>query len=257
MPSRPDLVFKDTEWRGWRCWLGTSNPTKTQRFLRFEEALAAARSLGLRTQAEWRLWCAGNARPSSMPPDPQKAYRHAGWKGWGHWLGTWDPHASGFLPFREGLVVARSLGLKTQREWNLWCRSSSRVPTVPCNPHTCYKNHGWQGFSHWLGRPDAVARAPTGGGKLPASTSAASAAAGKPRRASAPAEDTSDDGHEEEDLYTDVGPVVWAPWGKSKGKATNSARPLSPSPSLPFLLPPPTPCVLPRCLSQRTRRSIE
>ena len=55
------------------------------------------------------------------------------------------------LRFDEALAFAQSLGLASQTEWYAWCKEGRRPPNVPFNPHTTYKDGGWQGWVHWLG----------------------------------------------------------------------------------------------------------
>ena len=54
----------------------------------FAEALAYARTLRLTSQKEWRLWSGSGLRPGNLPAAPDKAYKHAGWQGFAHWLGV-------------------------------------------------------------------------------------------------------------------------------------------------------------------------
>ena len=56
-----------------------------------------------------------------------------------------------FLPFGEALAVAHSLGLASRTEWNVWYKGGMRPPNVPPRPDHIYKDHGWQGWGHWLG----------------------------------------------------------------------------------------------------------
>ena len=94
-------------------------------------------------------------RPGNVPADPHKVYKDHGWQGWGHWLGTGNQvggqHAGQFLPFAEALRVARSLGLANQFEWRVWSKEGLRPGNVPADPAKVYRDHGWQGWSHWLG----------------------------------------------------------------------------------------------------------
>ena len=59
-----------------------------------------------------------------------------------------------FLPFKEALAVARSLGLANRFEWRAWCKDGRRPPNVPSNPERTYKDGGWQGWGYWLGTGD-------------------------------------------------------------------------------------------------------
>ena len=52
------------------------------------EALAMARSLNLANQSEWDAWKRSGARQSDLPGRPDLIYKHDGWQGLAHWLGT-------------------------------------------------------------------------------------------------------------------------------------------------------------------------
>ena len=150
VPSAPNEVYRDHGWQGWGHWLGSSN-LKTKLFLPFKEALVVARSLGLASKIEWHVWSKEGLRPANVPSLPNQVYKDHGWQGWGHWLGTGNQNSKEFLPFAEALAVARSLGLASQKEWKVWSKEGLRPANVPANPSRVYKDHGWQGWGHWLG----------------------------------------------------------------------------------------------------------
>ena len=150
VPANPNRVYNDHGWQGWGHWLGSSNHM-TKLFLPFDEALDVARSLGLASTKEWRAWCKEGLRPANVPADPGVVYKHHGWQGWGHWLGSSNLQTKLFLPFKEALAVARSLGLPGRMEWMVWSKEGLRPPNVPSDPSKVYKDHGWQGWGHWLG----------------------------------------------------------------------------------------------------------
>ena len=58
------------------------------KFLPYDEALAVAQSLGLANRKEWKVWSKEGMRPANVPSHPDRTYKHGGWQGWGHWLGT-------------------------------------------------------------------------------------------------------------------------------------------------------------------------
>ena len=158
VPSHPDLTYKDSGWQGWGHWLGSGNrynKDECKRFLPFDEALAAAQSLGLASSTEWKVWCKAGTRPPNVPPHPNATYKDGGWQGWGHWLGTGNQSNKAkqaqFLPFDGALAVARSLNLANTFEWQQWCKEGMCPPNVPSHPHRTYKDGGWQGWVHWLG----------------------------------------------------------------------------------------------------------
>ena len=152
VPSNPSQAYKGAGWQGWGHWLGTGNQ-HTKEFLPFGEALAVARSLELSSRMEWKVWCREGLRPLEVPSDPPRVYKDHGWQGWGHWLGTGNQGnpTVPFLPFAEALVVAQSLNLASSKEWRVWCKEGLRPLNVPFHPNTVYKDHGWQGWGHWLG----------------------------------------------------------------------------------------------------------
>ena len=170
--SNPHKFYKDGGWQGWGHWLGTGNVNSANKeFLPFEEALAAARSLGLANKKEWEVWRKSGARPPNVPSAPDRIYKDHGWQGLGHWLGTGNQqgnqHAKAFLPFNEALVVARSLRLTTSNEWRAWSKSGARPTNVPSKPSEAYKDYGWQGLKHWLGTPPDTAAPRTSSSDTP------------------------------------------------------------------------------------------
>jgi hypothetical protein len=54
----------------------------------FVEARAFARKLQISTQQQWHQWAKSAERPSDIPSNPQRTYRHNGWTKWGEWLGN-------------------------------------------------------------------------------------------------------------------------------------------------------------------------
>ena len=125
----------------------------SKRFLPFEKAALYACSLGLKNTHAWEAWRKTDARPPNVPTNPDTVYKHVGWQGWGHWLGTGNVkkgHNAVFLAFLEAREHARSLELKGRKEWVLWCKTGVRPPNVPAAPDQIYKHTGWQGWGHWL-----------------------------------------------------------------------------------------------------------
>ena len=129
-------------------------------FLPFKKALLYARSFQLNIVKAWRAWSKTGARPANIPSDPTTVYKHDGWQGWGHWLGTGAvAHKDKlFLPFKKALLHARSLKLKTLRAWRAWLMTGARPEQVPSRPDTVYKRDGWQGWGHWLGTGNVASK---------------------------------------------------------------------------------------------------
>ena len=124
---------------------------KGKQFIPFKKALLYARNLKLNNEKEWKAWCKSGDRPTNIPSNPHTTYKHAGWQGHGHWLGTGNLHTKEFLPFKEALLYARSLKLKGRKEWRLLSKSGAWPANVPSHPESTYKRDGWEGYGHWLG----------------------------------------------------------------------------------------------------------
>jgi superfamily II DNA or RNA helicase len=59
-------------------------------------------------------------------------------------------------PFEEARAFARSLGLKSQKEWNAYCRSGKKPADIPSNPEKIYAK--WAGSVDWLGAGKRIGR---------------------------------------------------------------------------------------------------
>ena len=155
IPSSPDKYYAHDGWQGFGHWLGTGAVApQNQKFLPFKKALLHAGSLKLNTTMDWVQWCKSSARPAKLPTAPDRTYKHDGWQGYGHWLGTGNVGVKKdqqFLPFKKALLYARSLKLKNQTEWQVWRTTGARPANVPSAPDLMYKHDGWQGWGHWLG----------------------------------------------------------------------------------------------------------
>ena len=93
IPSAPNLAYKGKGWISWGDWLGTGRISHQDiKVLPFEDAREFARSLGLRSMAEWMKYSKGEIenlgkRPQEIPAAPHLAYKNKGWISWGDWLG--------------------------------------------------------------------------------------------------------------------------------------------------------------------------
>ena len=94
IPANPHITYAKNGWASWGDWLGTGAVADQLREYRpFKQARAFARSLGLKSSAEWSEFCKGNlpekgTRPLDIPKTPWHVYSAKGWAGMGDWLGT-------------------------------------------------------------------------------------------------------------------------------------------------------------------------
>ena len=55
-------------------------------FRSFEDARAYMRTLGLKSEKEWREWSSSGERPHDIPGDPYNTYASSGWTSYGDFL---------------------------------------------------------------------------------------------------------------------------------------------------------------------------
>ena len=154
IPSTPHHTYQHNGWQGYGHWLGTGAVAyQDKQFLPFKKALLHARSLKLKGVNEWKCWARTVVRPANIPSTPHEVYKHDGWQGYGHWLGTGNLVGGklAFLPFKKALLYARTLKMKRVKEWRDWAKTGVRPANVPSSPHEVYTHDGWQGYGHWLG----------------------------------------------------------------------------------------------------------
>ncbi|OGV66933.1 MAG: hypothetical protein A3K19_03660 [Lentisphaerae bacterium RIFOXYB12_FULL_65_16] len=164
LPLSPDKVYERLGWQGWRDWLIAPAEFRDEQPVRsYAAARRLVRGLKLRNVSEWNQYCRGELPdrgplPRDIPATPHKAYRGNGWLSWGDWLGTGGEAARRrkTRPFREARRFARGLGLKSIREWDLYCQGKMkhlgrRPDGVPSRPDNAYRNDGWVNWGDWLG----------------------------------------------------------------------------------------------------------
>jgi hypothetical protein len=89
IPRAPDHVYAGAGWVGYGDWLGTGTVApRLRQYQPFKKARAFARSLGLKSQAEWIHYCKTDKKPHDVPAYPGQTYAQTGWAGMGDWLGT-------------------------------------------------------------------------------------------------------------------------------------------------------------------------
>ena len=164
IPACPNQTYKESGWHGMGDWLGTGNVAPQNKVYRnFKEAHEFALKLKLKNQKQWRSYCKRHIKglpllPEDMPANPDQVYKHTGWAGFGHWLGTGTiaPRLIIYRDFQAARNFARSLKLKDGREWRLFCKGlltqSGILPAdIPKAPEQVYAKQGWAGTGDWLG----------------------------------------------------------------------------------------------------------
>ena len=171
IPSAPWRVYADKGWKGFGDWFGTGTIAARLRvYLSFSAARSFVRGLGLKSQAEWNAYCKGEMpelgkMPADIPNAPSQVYADKGWKGFGDWLGTGRiaTHLRGYRSFSAARSFVRGLGLKSQAEWNAYCKGEmsglGKMPAdIPNAPSQVYADKDWKSWGDWLGTGRIAAR---------------------------------------------------------------------------------------------------
>ena len=121
-------------------------------YLPFVEARQFVHNLHLNNFLEWREYCKSSNKRVDIPSSPEKVYKTNGWIGWGDWLGTGrkSPFKGKFMLFQEARRYVHTLQLKSQTQWNLYCKSGKRPKNISSSPSRTYRKE-WKGWGDWLG----------------------------------------------------------------------------------------------------------
>jgi hypothetical protein len=140
-------VYSGLGWVSWGHFLGTNTLANAQRTFRsFSAARAYVRQQGLRSNSEWRAWCAAGKRPADIPAAPDTVYRGRGWVSWRDFLGTGNVRRRSFAAMR---TFVRRLGLRSSSEY----RRAKRDGHIPEDmPLRIERHPAWKGWADFLGR---------------------------------------------------------------------------------------------------------
>ncbi len=159
IPYHPRIIYKNKGWISLGDWLGTGRIATFEKVYRsFKEARAFVHSLKLKNGEEWKNYCKGEmhekvAKPENIPATPDRIYKSKGWISLGDWLGTGTVTNRDriYRSFIKAKVLVYKLKLKSQKEWQVYCKSGFKPDDIPSNPRVIYKDKGWNGYGDWLG----------------------------------------------------------------------------------------------------------
>lgn len=157
IPAGPYQVYKNVGWKSWGEWLGTGFISfRNREYLPFEDARKFARSLNFKKYNDWVSFRSTQRLPIDIPATPEVIYKNKGWISMSDWLGT------DFIPikarrnFIEARKYARSLNLKSPKEWHEFVRSGDLPNDIAKRPQITFRNKGWKGFPDWLGFKEKI-----------------------------------------------------------------------------------------------------
>ncbi|QJP10018.1 VPA1269 family protein [Pseudomonas multiresinivorans] len=138
LPAAPDQFYR-ADWIGYPEFFGV--PRKVD-YKTFEEAAKSARSLGVRTKAEYKK---RYSEDPYLPCHPERLYKSE-WNGYGDFLsGVKKPQP--YETLAEASESARRLKIKTREEYESRYKEDSRLPY---KPWSLYKKE-WKDFRDFLG----------------------------------------------------------------------------------------------------------
>jgi len=127
----------------WPDWLG--NPD----WRSFEDARAFARRLKLKSQKGWQSYCRSGKKPDDIPSEPNTVYA-ASWVSLRDWLGA-GRRMGGWRSFEDARAFVRRLKLKSQGDWQSYCKNGKKPDDIPAKPARTYAGAGWMSWPDWLG----------------------------------------------------------------------------------------------------------
>ncbi|GHP10684.1 hypothetical protein PPROV_000941500 [Pycnococcus provasolii] len=152
IPSTPARMYKSSGWTSYGDFLGFANGKVAGAFRSFADARAYVRTLSLKSKKKWEAWSSSGKRPHDIPANPNVTYASTGWTSYGDFLGYAVGKVAGaFHTFEDARAYVRTLGLKSQKEWEAWSSSGKRPHDIPANPKVTYASTGWTSYGDFLG----------------------------------------------------------------------------------------------------------
>jgi superfamily II DNA or RNA helicase len=152
IPKAVESVYKKN-WEGMGIFLGTGFINSQKRkFKTFLEAKKYAKSKNIKTMREWHKHCVSGNLSKDIPTNPWLTYKKE-WKGMGDFLSTGviAPQLRKYRPFKDARNYARSLKIKTAKQWYIFSKLKKYPRDLPRDPYDVYKKKGWKNWGDFLG----------------------------------------------------------------------------------------------------------
>ena len=164
IPSRPEKVYKDKGWIGFRDWLGTTIgwdgewedflgtgtvATQNKLFLTYEKASELVIKLKIKTYGEWTLFKKSSTfHKYNLAKAPETVYKDKGWKGYPSFFGKIKVEKYDLIAAKKYIKTKK---IKTLKEWQNFSKTD-RPEFIPSNPQRLYRDKGWKGWDDFLGK---------------------------------------------------------------------------------------------------------
>jgi superfamily II DNA or RNA helicase len=151
IPFAPDSKYKDYGWSSWGDFLGTGSVSFSKRKIRsYEQVKKYAHSLKLKSRNEWLKHTKTKDFPKDIPVNVYQSYKSK-WISWGDFLGTGNiaPNPNNYRSYEEAKKYARSLKVKTFKEWLKHTKTKDFPKDIYVRPDLKYKS--FEGYGVFLG----------------------------------------------------------------------------------------------------------
>jgi len=155
LPKYANEKYAKTGWISWSDFLASgtlSGPQRNKQMRSFEESKKFVRSLGIKTENQWREWCKNNSCPIDIPYSFERSYRDQ-WTTMGDFLGTGfvaDKNKV-WMSFEKARTLVQKFEFKNRGEYKKEWNAGKISKDVPATPENVYKNKGWVSWGDFLG----------------------------------------------------------------------------------------------------------
>ena len=152
IPTDPSKTY-EKKWINWGDWLRNGKPiTRKTKFYSFKDAKEFVQTQNLKNANDWREYCTSGNKPNYITSVPERVYKNKGWAGLGDWLGTETLSSRNrkYRSFAESKKFVHALKLKSETEWNEYCKSGNKPDDIPQSAKNIYKKE-YQSMGDWLG----------------------------------------------------------------------------------------------------------
>ena len=117
----------------------------------FKEAREFVRSLDLKKENEWNVYCKSGKKPDDIPSSPNNTYKNKGWKGWNDFCGTEQHFLKDPPSYAEFKKWVQDQGIIYKNQFAKFDRKKF-PPGYPKDPVKLYQKQGtWRGWGDLFG----------------------------------------------------------------------------------------------------------
>ena len=156
IPSNPNSTYGD-DWISWPNFLGYDRLTLQEFYDTLWDYDIASQFLiskNITSQSKFAQFKKLPDYPKEIPRNPSLVYSNFGtWVSWGDFLGTGRKatREQSFIEYNDAKKWARTLNLKSEREWRNHKTNNIIPEGIPKSPEVVYSDKGWISFADFLG----------------------------------------------------------------------------------------------------------